>query len=65
MVQEAYVQGVSTRRVDDLVQTLGLAGIWTISIACTTATRACTASSTGSRTRYRWAAVGIRIVHTA
>jgi putative transposase len=27
VVQEAYVQGVSTRRVDDLVQTLGLAGI--------------------------------------
>ena len=27
VVQEAYVQGVSTRRVDDLVQTLGLAGM--------------------------------------
>jgi transposase-like protein len=27
VVQEAYVQGVSTRRVDDLVQSLGLAGI--------------------------------------
>ena len=27
VVQEAYVQGVSTRRVDDLVQTLGLSGI--------------------------------------
>lgn len=27
VVQEAYVQGVSTRRVDDLVQTLGLQGI--------------------------------------
>jgi putative transposase len=27
VVQEAYVQGVSTRRVDELVQTLGLAGI--------------------------------------
>ena len=27
VVQEAYVQGVSTRRVDDLVQALGLAGI--------------------------------------
>src|SRR5258707_14691377 len=26
VVQEAYVQGVSTRRVDELVQTLGLAG---------------------------------------
>jgi putative transposase len=27
VVQEAYVQGVSTRRVDDLVQSLGLQGI--------------------------------------
>ena len=27
VVQEAYVQGVSTRRVDDLVQALGLDGI--------------------------------------
>lgn len=27
VVQEAYVQGVSTRRVDELVQALGLAGI--------------------------------------
>ncbi|MGZ3637740.1 MAG: IS256 family transposase, partial [Ktedonobacterales bacterium] len=27
VVQEAYVQGVSTRRVDELVQTLGLSGI--------------------------------------
>jgi transposase-like protein len=27
VVQEAYVQGVSTRRVDDLVQALGLTGI--------------------------------------
>ena len=27
VVQEAYVQGVSTRRVDDLVQALGLHGI--------------------------------------
>lgn len=27
VVQEAYVQGVSTRRVDELAQTLGLAGI--------------------------------------
>ncbi|HLZ25599.1 MAG TPA: IS256 family transposase [Ktedonobacterales bacterium] len=27
VVQEAYVQGVSTRRVDDLVQSLGLAGM--------------------------------------
>ena len=27
VVQEAYIQGVSTRRVDDLVQTLGLTGI--------------------------------------
>ena len=27
VVQEAYVQGVSTRRVDDLVQALGLNGI--------------------------------------
>src|SRR5919109_1539105 len=27
VVQEAYVQGVSTRRVDDLVQALGLRGI--------------------------------------
>jgi transposase-like protein len=27
VVQEAYVQGVSTRRVDDLVQSLGLTGI--------------------------------------
>ncbi len=27
VVQEAYVQGVSTRRVDDLVQRLGLAGM--------------------------------------
>jgi putative transposase len=27
VVQEAYVQGVSTRRVDDLMQALGLAGI--------------------------------------
>lgn len=26
-VREAYVQGVSTRRVDDLVKALGLAGI--------------------------------------
>ena len=26
-MQEAYVQGVSTRRVDDLVQALGIAGI--------------------------------------
>ena len=27
VVQEAYVQGVSTRRVDELVQALGLHGI--------------------------------------
>ena len=27
VVQEAYVQGVSTRRVDDLVQALGIAGL--------------------------------------
>ncbi len=27
VIQEAYVQGVSTRRVDDLVQTLGLTGM--------------------------------------
>lgn len=27
LVQEAYVQGVSTRRVDDLVKSLGMAGI--------------------------------------
>src|SRR5258708_7611021 len=27
VVQEAYVQGISTRRVDELVQTLGLAGM--------------------------------------
>src|SRR5438067_132131 len=27
VVQEAYVQGVSTRRVDELVQALGMAGI--------------------------------------
>ena len=27
VVQEAYVQGVSTRRVDELVQTVGLAGM--------------------------------------
>jgi transposase-like protein len=27
VVQEAYVQGVSTRRVDELVQALGLAGM--------------------------------------
>src|ERR1043166_195401 len=27
VVQEAYVQGVSTRRVDDLVQALGMSGI--------------------------------------
>jgi len=27
VVQEAYVQGVSTRRVDDLVQALGMQGI--------------------------------------
>jgi transposase-like protein len=27
VVQEAYVQGISTRRVDELVQTLGLTGI--------------------------------------
>ena len=27
VVQEAYVQGVSTRRVDDLVQALGMTGI--------------------------------------
>ncbi len=27
VVQEAYVQGVSTRRVDDLVKSLGMTGI--------------------------------------
>jgi putative transposase len=27
VVQEAYVQGVSTRRVDDLVKALGMSGI--------------------------------------
>src|SRR5439155_9289290 len=27
VVQEAYVQGISTRRVDDLVQALGVQGI--------------------------------------
>jgi transposase-like protein len=27
VVQEAYVQGVSTRRVDDLVQALGMHGV--------------------------------------
>ena len=28
VIQEAYVQGVSTRRVDALVQALGMSGIW-------------------------------------
>jgi transposase-like protein len=27
VVQEAYVQGVSTRSVDDLVQAMGMSGI--------------------------------------
>src|SRR6266581_9433606 len=27
VVQEAYIQGISTRRVDDLVQALGMQGI--------------------------------------
>ena len=27
MIQEAWISGVSTRRVDDLVQAMGLAGI--------------------------------------
>jgi hypothetical protein len=32
-VQDAYVQGVSTRRVDDLVQVLGMAGISKIQVS--------------------------------
>jgi transposase-like protein len=37
VVQEAYVQGVSTRRVDELVQALGLSGISKsqVSVLCT------------------------------
>ena len=27
MIQEAYIQGVSTRSVDDLVQAMGMSGI--------------------------------------
>ncbi len=27
VIQEAYIQGVSTRSVDDLVQAMGMAGI--------------------------------------
>ncbi len=27
MIQEAYVHGISTRAVDDLVQAMGLAGV--------------------------------------
>lgn len=33
VVQEAYVQGVSTRRVDDLVQALGMTGISTSQVS--------------------------------
>src|SRR5687768_17487108 len=33
VVQEAYVQGVSTRRVDDLVQALGMRGISTSQVS--------------------------------
>ena len=28
MIQEAYIQGVSTRSVDDLVQAMGMSGVW-------------------------------------
>ncbi len=28
VIQEAWISGVSTRRVDDLVQAMGLSGIW-------------------------------------
>ena len=37
VVQEAYVQGVSTRRVDDLVQALGIQGVSKsqVSLLCT------------------------------
>src|SRR5690349_5229087 len=33
-VQEAYVQGISTRRVDDLVQALGMQGISKSQVSC-------------------------------
>ena len=28
VIQEAWISGVSTRRVDELVQAMGLSGIW-------------------------------------
>jgi transposase-like protein len=32
-MQEAYVKGVSPRKVDDLVQALGMTGIFTSAVA--------------------------------
>src|SRR5882672_2907557 len=52
VVQEAYVQGVSTRSVDDLVQAMGMSGI-SMSQVSRRSTRRCTPSSTA-----RWKATG-------
>jgi transposase-like protein len=55
VIQEAWIQGVSTRKVDDLVQALGMTGISKRrSRRCArTSTRACCPSSSG-----RWTASG-------
>jgi transposase-like protein len=52
VVQEAYVQGVSTRRVDDLVKALGMSGMAKSQVSCA---RPWIRKSSGSA-RGRWKA---------
>ena len=52
VVTQAYVEGVSTRRVDDLVRSLGCDGISRASLAmCANSTRSSRASSSGPSTQ--------------
>jgi putative transposase len=53
VIQEAWIQGVSTRKVDDLVQALGMTGISKSRRCARTSTPACCPSSSG-----RWTASG-------
>jgi|SRR3954467_11112222 putative transposase len=51
VIQEAWIQGVSTRKVDDLVQALGISPSLRSRPCARTSTRACYLSSSG-----RWTA---------
>jgi transposase-like protein len=53
VIQEAWIQGVSTRKVDDLVQALGISPSRRSRRCARTSTRACCLSSSG-----RWTASG-------